>query len=344
MVIKASAATEIRTLVDSLGADDEVQRETAIARLGVIGARALDRSDRCVHEDHRPPRTPRPSSGHSKPLAITGARRCAAGHGGRRRRRRRCGRRPASAPDVPTCGHGRRRARCARRHGPRSQPRPPAQAGRLRRTGGDATRRPCTRRRGAAGRSRERAARRGRRDRRWPTERPRRPRRSGKTRWKDDSRTGPTSCVTRSATAARRRRRIRSARWSMPCGAGNARRRDGTSRVARAPRSHCTRRSPCAAAGWRSTTCARASRTGRRGFRRRSWPPCTSSATCRASNRSPRRGAPPNRTRPRTAPVAPSAGGGFQGNRAAREDHEATRRDETDRGAVAGDSDVGSRL
>jgi hypothetical protein len=43
MVIKASAATEIRSLVAALGADDEVHRDTAIARLGIIGARAVDR-------------------------------------------------------------------------------------------------------------------------------------------------------------------------------------------------------------------------------------------------------------------------------------------------------------
>ena len=43
MVIKASASAEIRTLVEALDADDEVQREAAIARLGIIGARAVDR-------------------------------------------------------------------------------------------------------------------------------------------------------------------------------------------------------------------------------------------------------------------------------------------------------------
>jgi hypothetical protein len=43
MVIKASSAAEIRTLVDALGGVDEVQRHAAIARLGVIGARAIDR-------------------------------------------------------------------------------------------------------------------------------------------------------------------------------------------------------------------------------------------------------------------------------------------------------------
>ena len=43
MVIKASAASEIRHLVEALGADDEVRREAAIARLGVIGSRAVDR-------------------------------------------------------------------------------------------------------------------------------------------------------------------------------------------------------------------------------------------------------------------------------------------------------------
>jgi hypothetical protein len=43
MVIKASSATEIRALVDALCGPDEVKREAAIARLAVIGPRAVDR-------------------------------------------------------------------------------------------------------------------------------------------------------------------------------------------------------------------------------------------------------------------------------------------------------------
>lgn len=43
MAIKASAAVEIRTLVEALAGDDEVRREAAIARLGIIGPRAVDR-------------------------------------------------------------------------------------------------------------------------------------------------------------------------------------------------------------------------------------------------------------------------------------------------------------
>lgn len=43
MVIKRSAGQEIRTLVADLDADHEVRRETAIARLAVIGTRAVDR-------------------------------------------------------------------------------------------------------------------------------------------------------------------------------------------------------------------------------------------------------------------------------------------------------------
>lgn len=42
MVIKASAATEIRQLIAALGDSDEVRREAAIARLAVIGPRAVD--------------------------------------------------------------------------------------------------------------------------------------------------------------------------------------------------------------------------------------------------------------------------------------------------------------
>ena len=43
MVIKASAASEIGHLIEALGGDDDVRREAAIARLGVIGARAVER-------------------------------------------------------------------------------------------------------------------------------------------------------------------------------------------------------------------------------------------------------------------------------------------------------------
>ena len=43
MPIKASASTEIRALVDALCGSDEVKREAAIARLAVIGPRAVDR-------------------------------------------------------------------------------------------------------------------------------------------------------------------------------------------------------------------------------------------------------------------------------------------------------------
>jgi hypothetical protein len=43
MVIKASAAVEIRRLIAALGDDDDVRREAAIARLAVLGARAVER-------------------------------------------------------------------------------------------------------------------------------------------------------------------------------------------------------------------------------------------------------------------------------------------------------------
>jgi hypothetical protein len=43
MVIKASSAGEIRRLVDALGSGDEVRREAAVARLAIIGMRAVDR-------------------------------------------------------------------------------------------------------------------------------------------------------------------------------------------------------------------------------------------------------------------------------------------------------------
>src|SRR5512145_1652365 len=41
MVIKASAASEIRSLVEALAGVDEVRREAAAARLAVIGSRAV---------------------------------------------------------------------------------------------------------------------------------------------------------------------------------------------------------------------------------------------------------------------------------------------------------------
>lgn len=43
MSIKPSAAAEIRALVEALGAADEVRRESAVARLAIIGERAVDR-------------------------------------------------------------------------------------------------------------------------------------------------------------------------------------------------------------------------------------------------------------------------------------------------------------
>ena len=43
MVIKASSAAEIRALVEALGGTDDVYREAAIARLAVIGPRAIER-------------------------------------------------------------------------------------------------------------------------------------------------------------------------------------------------------------------------------------------------------------------------------------------------------------
>ena len=43
MVIKASAAAEVTTLVNALAGADEVAREAAVARLSVIGARAVDK-------------------------------------------------------------------------------------------------------------------------------------------------------------------------------------------------------------------------------------------------------------------------------------------------------------
>ena len=43
MTIKASTSAEVQSLVTALISDDEVRRESAIARLAVIGGRATDR-------------------------------------------------------------------------------------------------------------------------------------------------------------------------------------------------------------------------------------------------------------------------------------------------------------
>ena len=92
MVIKASAAAEIRALVDALGADDDVQREAAIARLGVIGPRAVDQLTDAYarrNEPRRPPRHPADARSHRR-----SSERAARAAGARRgRRRRRCRRR-----------------------------------------------------------------------------------------------------------------------------------------------------------------------------------------------------------------------------------------------------------
>jgi hypothetical protein len=52
VVIRASAASEIRALVLALGGTDEVMCEAAIARLAVIGSRAVDRLI-AAYDDHR---------------------------------------------------------------------------------------------------------------------------------------------------------------------------------------------------------------------------------------------------------------------------------------------------
>ena len=59
--MKPSPATEIRTLIDALGAADEIKRESAIARLAVIGRRAVDRLVAVY---------PQPTTERSKRLAI----------------------------------------------------------------------------------------------------------------------------------------------------------------------------------------------------------------------------------------------------------------------------------
>ena len=57
MVIKASSAAEIRALVDALVGSDDVRRDAAMARLAVIGARAVDRLVGCHRTASREGRT-----------------------------------------------------------------------------------------------------------------------------------------------------------------------------------------------------------------------------------------------------------------------------------------------
>jgi hypothetical protein len=49
MVIRSSSARQVDALIDHLRDGSPVQRETAIARLRVIGARALDRLVALAH-------------------------------------------------------------------------------------------------------------------------------------------------------------------------------------------------------------------------------------------------------------------------------------------------------
>ena len=51
MSIKPSAGSEVRALIDALGASDEIAYETAIARLAIIGPRAVDRLIAEYHAD-----------------------------------------------------------------------------------------------------------------------------------------------------------------------------------------------------------------------------------------------------------------------------------------------------
>ena len=53
MTIKPSSASEIRTLTSALASDDEVTRETAVARLAIFGPRAMDRLMAAYPTAHR---------------------------------------------------------------------------------------------------------------------------------------------------------------------------------------------------------------------------------------------------------------------------------------------------
>lgn len=55
MVIKRSSAREVASLLEALDADDALARETAVARLAVIGTRAVDGLLRVLSESQRPP-------------------------------------------------------------------------------------------------------------------------------------------------------------------------------------------------------------------------------------------------------------------------------------------------
>ena len=100
MVIKASAASEIRQLIEALGAEDDVRREAAIARLAVHRRARGGSTRRGVSS------RPRPRERKSRSLrALEVARRPA-----HRRHRARGAIRTAA---TGGCGRGRARARCS---------------------------------------------------------------------------------------------------------------------------------------------------------------------------------------------------------------------------------------
>src|SRR5262245_43556971 len=68
MPIRPSSSAEIRQLIDALGGTDDLRRETAIARLAVIGQRAVEH----LLQDYPQSATPRARAGMLRALEASG--------------------------------------------------------------------------------------------------------------------------------------------------------------------------------------------------------------------------------------------------------------------------------
>ena len=156
-------------------------------------------------------------------------------------------------------------------------------------------------------------------------------------RWKDDCQRRPRRCAQAlasrggSAPLNTLRGLVDAVRVREQAGDGRC-----AARLAGRSAAHCIRRSRCAAAASRSTTCARRWKRGRRASPRRSSPRCTCSATRRASSPSARRGRQRQQTRPRTARAGATSWRRPSRRSSSARDHQATRRAEAGRGALAG--------
>ena len=297
MVIKASAASEIRQLIAALGAEDDVRREAAIARLAVLGPRAVDRLIAAYEPADRETRIAilraLESVGDRRLVPVA---RLALSAGGD------LGVAAASALrallDSPHGSAGTEALDAPRGDRARFRGGPAGPPGVVRSASGHASRRARARRRGAAGRSGSRpqvtsgrSAARRRRGRGGLAGRAGRP--APRRPWRA-ARGSPAAGAVGGAERApeAHRRDPRAGRIGARAGEANG--------VARRCAARCTRRWRSAAAAWRCTTCAKRSRGRAAPCPSRSSPRCTSSATRRASSR----------WRPRTPGRAPATRGG----------------------------------